>query len=109
MLPDLPIATFGDDPAVIAGFVVLIAGLLLVDLLLFARGREPTFRESVTWSIGWLLLAVLAVGMLLSWIWRFRPGLWHRDNVLILIGLLVENLVFDTLERVTVKRWGMLR
>ncbi len=38
---------------------------------------------------GWLLLAVLAVGMLLAWIWRFRPGLWHRDNVLILIGLLV--------------------
>ncbi|KPG98973.1 hypothetical protein AEQ67_12440 [Pseudomonas sp. RIT-PI-q] len=29
--------------------------------------------------------------------------------VVILIGLLVENLVFDTLERVTVKRWGMSR
>jgi NitT/TauT family transport system permease protein len=27
----------------------------------------------------------------------------------ILIGLLVENLVFDTLERVTVTRWGMQR
>ena len=38
---------------------------------------------------GWLLLAVLMVLMLLAWIWRFRPGLWHRDNVLILIGLLV--------------------
>ncbi len=38
---------------------------------------------------GWLLLAILVVGMLLAWIWRFRPGLWHRDNVLILIGLLV--------------------
>jgi cyclic-di-AMP phosphodiesterase PgpH len=38
---------------------------------------------------GWLLLAVLVVGMLLAWIWRFRPSLWHRDNVLILIGLLV--------------------
>ena len=29
--------------------------------------------------------------------------------VVIFIGLLVENLVFDTLERVTVKRWGMQR
>jgi NitT/TauT family transport system permease protein len=29
--------------------------------------------------------------------------------VVILIGLLVENLVFSTLERVTVKRWGMQR
>ncbi len=38
---------------------------------------------------GWLLLSILVVGMLLAWIWRFRPGLWHRDNVLILIGLLV--------------------
>src|SRR5206468_6484390 len=38
---------------------------------------------------GWLLLAVLVVAMLLSWIWRFRPKLWHRDNVLILIGLLL--------------------
>jgi putative nucleotidyltransferase with HDIG domain len=38
---------------------------------------------------GWLLLAVLIVGMLLAWIWRFRPALWHRDNVLILIGLLL--------------------
>jgi len=26
--------------------------------------------------------------------------------VVILIGLRVENLVFDSLERVTVKRWG---
>ncbi len=38
---------------------------------------------------GWLLLAVLIVGMLLAWLWRFRPTLWHRNNVLILIGLLV--------------------
>jgi cyclic-di-AMP phosphodiesterase PgpH len=38
---------------------------------------------------GWLLLAILIVGMLLAWLWRFRPGMWHRDNVLILIGLLV--------------------
>jgi hypothetical protein len=39
--------------------------------------------------LGWLLLSVLLVGMLLGWIWRFRPGLWHRNNVLFLIGLLV--------------------
>ena len=38
---------------------------------------------------GWLLLATLVVGMLLAWVWRFRPGLWHRDNVLALIGLLL--------------------
>ena len=38
---------------------------------------------------GWFLLAVLVVGMLLAWIWRFRPALWHRDNVLVLVGLLL--------------------
>jgi putative nucleotidyltransferase with HDIG domain len=27
--------------------------------------------------------------MLLAWIWRFRPTLWHRDNVLVLIGMLL--------------------
>ena len=39
--------------------------------------------------VGWFMLSVLVVGMLLAWVWRFRPGLWHRDNVLFLIGLLV--------------------
>ncbi len=38
---------------------------------------------------GWFMLATLSVAMLLAWIWRFRPTLWHRDNVLMLIGLLV--------------------
>ena len=33
--------------------------LLTVDLKLFARGREPNFREGVYWSIGWLVLALL--------------------------------------------------
>ena len=49
------------------------------------REPPPTSRASAAGS----LLAVLVVVMLLAWIWRFRPGLWHRDNVLILIGLLV--------------------
>ena len=43
----------------------------------------------VTSLAGWFLLAVLVVGMLLAWIWRFRSTLWHRDNVLVLIGLLL--------------------
>ncbi|MEP6639396.1 MAG: HDIG domain-containing metalloprotein, partial [Chloroflexota bacterium] len=53
-----------------------------------ALGLRQTVPDVASFG-GWLLLAVLAVGMLLSWIWRFRPGLWHRDNVLVLIGLLV--------------------
>jgi putative nucleotidyltransferase with HDIG domain len=53
-----------------------------------ALGLRETAPDVTSFG-GWLLLAILAVGMLLAWIWRFRPGLWHRDNVLILIGLLV--------------------
>ena len=41
---------------------------------------------------GWALLSVLVVAMLLAWIWRFRPTLWHRNNVLVLIGLLLAGM-----------------
>ena len=39
--------------------------LLWVDLHFFARGREPSFREGVIWSIGWLVLSLLAGATLL--------------------------------------------
>lgn len=38
---------------------------------------------------GWFLLAALLVGLLLAWVWRFRPELWHRNNVLLLVGLML--------------------
>jgi putative nucleotidyltransferase with HDIG domain len=41
---------------------------------------------------GWLLLSILVVAMLLAWIWRFRPKLWHRNNVLVLIGVLMAGI-----------------
>jgi tellurite resistance protein TerC len=43
--------------AALAGVTVL---LLWVDLRFFARGREPSFREGVIWSIGWLVISLLA-------------------------------------------------
>lgn len=51
-------------PLPILGAAAVIVGLLLVDLLLFARGREPTFREGVTWSIGWLVLSLLVAPLI---------------------------------------------
>jgi len=39
------------------------AALLLflwMDLKLFARGREPSFREGLLWSIGWLVISLAA-------------------------------------------------
>ena len=54
-----PFANLDAGPATILALVGIVVALLLVDLLLFARGREPTFRESVFWSIGWLILGLL--------------------------------------------------
>jgi tellurite resistance protein TerC len=39
---------------------VLTIVFLWVDLHFFARGREPSFREGVVWSIGWLVISLLA-------------------------------------------------
>src|SRR5688500_18770102 len=48
---------------------LVLAGLtgpfLWVDLHFFARGREPSFREAVWWSIGWLVASLLAAGVVL--------------------------------------------
>ena len=38
---------------------------------------------------GWLLLSGLLVSMLIAWLRLFRPEYWHRNNVVLLIWLLV--------------------
>ncbi len=40
-------------------------------------------------AAGWLLLAALTVVLLLAWIWRFRPQIWHRTPALLLIALVL--------------------
>ena len=50
-------------------WVVLVAALLFflwLDLHFFARGREPQFREGVIWSIGWLVISLLAGVLVLA-------------------------------------------
>src|SRR3712207_4226071 len=47
----------------LAGLTVV---FLWVDLHFFARGRQPTFREGVTWSIGWLVISLLAAVVVLA-------------------------------------------
>ena len=48
----------GPLPWVILAVVTVVC--LWVDLHFFARGREPSFREGVVWSIGWLVVSLLA-------------------------------------------------
>ncbi|MDP9385798.1 MAG: TerC/Alx family metal homeostasis membrane protein [Actinomycetota bacterium] len=52
----------GPVPWLILGGFTIVA--LFVDLKFFARGRDPDFREGVTWSIGWLVLSLLAAVVL---------------------------------------------
>jgi tellurite resistance protein TerC len=48
-----------------AVLIALLIFFLWVDLHFFARGRQPTFREGVVWSIGWLVLSLGAAVVLL--------------------------------------------
>ena len=57
LLLRLMTAAFVTGPGPWLALAGITVALLLVDLKLFARGREPTFREGVVWSIGWLVLA----------------------------------------------------
>ncbi|WP_260961562.1 ABC transporter permease [Pseudomonas citri] len=76
----------------------------------------------IGWAFAWrtLIAAELVFGATsgkggLGWyIFQNRNELYTDKvfaglAVVILIGLMVENLVFDSLDRVTVKRWGMQR
>jgi tellurite resistance protein TerC len=42
------------------GLIAALFFFLWLDLHFFARGREPNFREGVVWSIGWLVVSLLA-------------------------------------------------
>ncbi len=35
-----------------------------------------------------MLLGTVVAGLLLGWLWRFRPEYWHRSRTLLLIGLI---------------------
>src|SRR3954465_12687900 len=70
---------------------VAVVAFLWIDLKLFARGREPSFREGVAWSVGWLVLSLLATLV----IWPIRGG---EDAVEYLTVYLVErSLSLDNL------------
>jgi putative nucleotidyltransferase with HDIG domain len=43
---------------------------------------------------GWLLLSGLLVSMLIAWLRLFRPEYWHRNNVVMLIWLLIAFSTF---------------
>jgi hypothetical protein len=44
--------------------------------------------------VGFVILSMLVIGLLLTWTWRFRREFWHRNNVLLLLSLLLLFAVF---------------
>jgi tellurite resistance protein TerC len=53
----------GPVPWLVLALVTFV--FLWIDLHFFARGREPSFREGVVWSIGWLVVSLLAAVVVL--------------------------------------------
>src|SRR6185503_21046942 len=75
----------------VAALAAAILLFLWVDVRLFARDREPTFREGRVWSAGWLVISLLA-GIV---VWIFRG---EDDAVLYTTVYLVErSLSLDNL------------
>jgi tellurite resistance protein TerC len=73
------------------GLAVALVVFLWLDLRFFARGREPRFREAALWSIGWLVLSLLAAFVVAA----FRDG---EDAVLYTTVYLIErSLSLDNL------------
>jgi putative nucleotidyltransferase with HDIG domain len=75
----------------IQGEVIVRSGTRLtdVDLEAIQAFGLTTATPDVASLGGWFVLSALLVGLLLGWIWRFRRDFWHRNNVLLLIGLLL--------------------
>lgn len=94
-MPDIstgsvPIALIdGTLPLVI--LVAVVVALLLVDLLVFARGRQPDFREAVWWSIGWFVLS-LVVALPMYWLGGSDAAVEYTTVYLIERTLSLDNL-----------------
>src|SRR3954447_26126390 len=68
-----------------------VVAFLTIDLKLFARGREPSFREGAIWSLGWLVLSLAAALV----IWPLRGGTDATEYVT--VYLVERSLSLDNL------------
>src|SRR3954447_10183655 len=77
--------------ATLAALIAVVVALLLVDLLLFARHRRPSFREAAVWSAGWFVLS-LAVAPLFLLVRDGAGALDYTTVYLIERSLSLDNL-----------------
>ena len=65
-----------------------------VDLARIQAFGLDTQRLDLAAIGGWLLLSGLLVAMLIAWLRMFRPEYWHRNNVVLLLWLIVALTTF---------------
>jgi tellurite resistance protein TerC len=87
-----PLAVDLASPGVFVGFLAVILALLLFDMLVFARGRQPSFREAVWASVGWLVLS-LAVAIPVMALGSPEDAIHYTTVYLIERSLSLDNLV----------------
>jgi tellurite resistance protein TerC len=102
-------------PVAVLGVALVL--FLCVDLKLFARGREPSFREGLVWSAGWLVLSLGAAlvitplrgeddAVLYTTVYLVERSL-SLDNLFVFI-LLFSYFAVPAGERARLVFWGIL-
>jgi tellurite resistance protein TerC len=77
--------------ATLAALIAVVVALLLVDLLLFARHRQPSFRQAAAWSAAWFVLS-LAVAPLILLVEDGATAIDYTTVYLIERSLSLDNL-----------------
>jgi cyclic-di-AMP phosphodiesterase PgpH len=65
------------------GHVISAADMVEVDYLGLDRSGVDLGKAAA-----WMLLGTVVAGLMLGWLWRFRPEYWARSRTLILIGMI---------------------
>ena len=89
LVPPFRVQVAPNETIVRRGDKITEAQLEIIDEFGLRNARPDVARLG-----GWFFLSILVVGLVLGWIWRFRPEYWHRNNALLLIGLIVVGAAF---------------
>jgi cyclic-di-AMP phosphodiesterase PgpH len=76
---------------IVQGEVIVRSGTKVTDVdiaRIHALGLDARRPDLAAFG-GWLLLSGLLVSMLIAWLRLFRPAYWHRNNVVLLLWLLI--------------------
>jgi cyclic-di-AMP phosphodiesterase PgpH len=82
--------------SIVQGEIIVRAGDKVTDVdiaRIHALGLDEQ-RLDIAALSGWFLLSALLVAMVIAWLRLFRPAYWHRNNVVVLIWLLVTFTTF---------------